>query len=299
MDAGIRIVWLWLMVMGGFAMGDARQARAQDTPSDTTVIWQSDWAGKLSASQAGYHNWQEGGINTLAFTVSTTGKVARTEGAWEQTHEARLAFGLIKQDTLDVRKADDVIRLTSSLQYTGVGFFRTFNPTLGASARTQFAEGYNYDTDPFEEGQTPPVKVSDFLAPGTFTQAVGLTYEPAAWVKQRVGLGAKETVVVIERLRPLYGVRVDQPVRFEAGLEARTEVDKEVLENVRLQSTLGLFASFNQPNHPDVLWENLVTMQVNSYLSVTFEFVTLFDRDISTQAQFKEVLSLGVSFVFL
>ena len=77
-------------------------------------------------------------------------------------------------------------------------------------------------------------------------------------------------------------------------MESRTEVDREVFENVRLRSSLNLFASFNQTftetRLPDVLWENLITMEVNAWLGVDFEFVTLYDRDLSQRLQLKEVL---------
>ncbi len=277
----------------------AQDAPVVTAPVDTAAAWKTDLVAKLAASQAGYQNWREGGINTVAFTVSVNGKAARTVGAWQQTYQGRLAFGQIKQDTLDFRKADDVIRLVASLQYNGRGFFATFNPTVAVEARSQFAAGFNFDEDPFGHGRRPPVKVSAFLSPGTFSQALGLTYDPVDWFTQRFGVGTKETVVLIERFRPLYGVDPDRSVRFQAGLEARTEIDRELVKNVRLQSTLGLFAAFNQPDTPDVLWENLILMQINEYLSVNFEFVTLFDKDLSDDAQFKEVLSLAVALTLL
>lgn len=268
-------------------------------PSDSLRAWNVEVLGKLAASQAGYQNWQEGGINTLAFTVSTAARAKRTTGAWQQSYQGRLAFGQVKQDTLDFRKADDVIRLAASLQYNGEGFFATFNPTVAAEVRTQFAKGFNYDKDPLGQGRTPPVLVSAFLAPGTFTESIGLTYDPNDWFTQRIGLGIKETVVRLEQLRPLYGLDLDQTVRVEAGLESFTEIERELFENVSLRSALGLFAAFNQADQPDALWENLLVMEINQYLSVNFEFVTLYDRDISTEAQFKEVLSLGVSVTLL
>lgn len=274
-------------------------ATAQEAPPDSARAWKTDLVGKLSASQAGYQNWQEGGVNSLAFTVGASGAANRTTGRWQQTYDGRLAFGLIKQDTLDFRKADDIIRLGAALKYIGDGFFRTFKPTVAVTARTQFASGFNYDKNPFEGEEDTPAKVSEFLSPGTFTQSLGLTYEPVEWFRQRLGVSAKETMVLTEKLRPLYGVDPDDPVRYELGLEAISELDKEIIENVRWQSRLGLFAAFNQADVPDLLWENLVIMDVNKYLSVNFEFVSLYDRDISDAVQLKEVLSLGVSVTLL
>ena len=280
------------------------RAAAQEAEADTLIQgWETELSANLAASQANYENWTEGGINTINATAGLTGAATGRSADWEQAYDLRLAFGLVKQDTLDFRKAADVIDLRGSLQYRGGGFFQTFNPIVALSARTQFAAGFNYDRNPFEDERGLPVKVADFFAPATFTQSLGLSYDPAPWFKQRLGLAAKETAVEIRRLRPLYGLDAGQPVRYEVGLESRTEVDREVFENVRLRSSLNLFASFNQTftetRLPDVLWENLITMEVNAWLGVDFEFVTLYDRDLSQRLQLKEVLALTVSFAIL
>ena len=263
--------------------------------------WDGSLAGTLSASQAAYSNWSEGGLNSAALAAGLNGKATKEGASWQQTYEMRLALGLLKQDTLDVRKAEDLIRLASALQYEGNGFFSIFNPTLSATARTQFAPGFNYKKVPDElqnEGDTraPPVRVSSFLAPGTFTESFGLTYEPAAWLVQRFGLASKQTVVHVEKVRPLYSLRPSQFVRFQAGLSASTQLDRELMENIRLQSSLDLFTAFNQTTEaPDVAWENIVAMKVNRYFSVNFEFVALYDSNISSELQLKESLSLGVT----
>ena len=294
----LRGVWIGTMALV-LASAFVPSLRAQDTPPDSAAAWTTEATGQLSFAQAGFRNWQEGGVNTLALSSGINAKAGRTSSRWQQTHEMRLAFGFVKQDTLDFRKAEDLIQFLSAVKYQGADFFERFNPTFAASLRTQFAEGFNYDEDPLGRGRTPPVKVSAFFAPATLTQSVGLTYQPLAWLTQRVGFAMKETVVTLKRFRALYGVDPDETVRFEAGLESFTEVDKEVFENVLYKSKLSLFASFNQPDKPDALWENLITMKVNEWLNVSFEFVTLYDVDITSAAQLKEVLSVGVSFILL
>lgn len=281
--------------------------RGGRTPPGRLVIppWSFSLGGTLSAAQAAYNNWTEGGLNTLALTAGVDGKAERNSGAWTQTHEMRLALGFVKQDTLDVRKADDLVRLASAFQYEGDGFFQTFNPTLSATLRTQFAEGFNYDRVPKElqtpEGtRTPPVQVSSFLSPGVFTESLGLTAEPRAWLVQRLGIASKQTVVWERDVRPLYEFSADRAVRVQAGLSSTTEVNREVIEDVRLRSSLGLFTAFNQAsNTPDVTWENVVTAKLNRYLSINFEFTTLYDPNISPDPQIKQSLSLGVRVVMI
>lgn len=261
--------------------------------------WTFDVLGKLNASQAAYHNWTEGGLNTLAFTTVLNGQATRKSRNWKQTHTADFALGFIQQDTLTIRKADDRLRLSSSLQYRGNGFFRTFNPTIAASLRTQFLAGFNYDENPFPDERSLPVEVSDFLAPATLTQSVGLTYEPGPWLSQRLSLGAKEVLVTDRALRGLYGLPSSDGLRYEAGVESTTELDREFFEDVHVQSSLRLFAAFNREDVPDMLWENLVSLKFNEWLSLDFELATLYDGDVTQALQVREAISLGASIKML
>lgn len=294
----VRLVGVLLVLLLAVPPGEAV---AQSAPADTAGVppWTGDLVGRLAATQTGFQNWTEGGANTLAFTSGIEGKASRTAFGWDQNHEMRLSFGVIKQDTLNFRKADDQIHLKSTFQYEGERLWNVLSPTLASDVRTQFAPGYNYKKNPFKDGRPLPVKVSDLFSPAIFSQALGLTLDPRPWIKQRIGLGAKQTVVVINALRPLYNVDIGDAVRFETGFEALTRVDREVVENVRYRSSVGLFATFDTPAMPDVRWENIVTMRVNAWLSVQFEHTLLYDEDLSADLQMKEQLSLGVSYTFL
>lgn len=257
--------------------------------------WTFDAIGKLNARQAAYRNWTEGGLNTLAFTFSLNGKAVRETRRWKQTHTADLALGFIQRDTLTMRKADDRLNLSSALQYRGDGFFQTFSPTLAASLRTQFLAGFNYGKNPFpDDERDPPVQVSGFLAPATFTQSVGLTYGPEPWIDQRLSLGAKQVLVADDDLGVLYGLARRENVRYQAGLESTTELDREVIEDMQVQSSLRLFAAFNRDT-PDMVWENTVSLKFNEWISLDFELTTLYDSDVVSALQVREVISLGAA----
>ena len=291
-----------VLVFVGLVLLQPGVASAQAENSDSTEarpVWSTSLIGKLAGTQAGYSNWAKGGVNTLAVSAGMDGVFGRTSADWQQKHELKLAFGLVKQDTLEFRKADDEIATSSSIQYRGDGFFRLFNPTFAIQTRTQFAPGYNFKKNPFNDGLEPPVKVSDFLSPAILTQSIGLTYEPADWFTQRIGVGSKQTVVLIPRFRTLYGVPDKGPGLVEIGFESRTKLEREIAQNVVLKSSLGLFAAFNNPDLPDLTWENQVAMKVNSWLSVNLQLDALYDRDISDALQIKEVFTLAISHALL
>lgn len=289
-----------LMLVCGAGLGTSLPAFAQDEseiPEDSLITeeWNLNLITSLSASQAAYQNWQEGGLNTLAFTSSIDGLATKRLNRWIQIYDARFALGFIRQEDQDpdFRKATDVIRLRGNLLYRGNGFFRTFNPTIAARLRTQFAKGFDYEED-------DPELTSEFFAPAFITESIGLTYEPALWINTRLGLAGKETIVLNDELRTLYGLDPDQQVRFETGIESVTNVDRTLATNVRLLSTLSVFTAFEQFDElPDVTWENVVVMKVNEWLSTQLEFVTLYDKDTIDALQIKEVLSVGISFVLL
>lgn len=268
------------------------EALGQDEAEADTTGWQTEATASLNGSQASYNNWAEGGINSLAFTASVTGNAKKVSENWLLKHDVRLALGSLKQDSLDFRKADDLIQYTGTFEYKNEDAFAKWHPTAALTFRSQFADGFNYKT-------SPETKVSTTLTPAILTQTLGFTNQPAEWFTILIGIAGKETIVGVERFRPLYGNALDQTMRVEAGFNTTATFDKDIFENVHLKSALNLFGAFNQIENPDVRWENLLTMQVNSWLTVNFEYVTFYDRDITTKVQTKQVLSTGVAFKLL
>jgi hypothetical protein len=284
------------------AFGHAAPLAPPDT-LDEAHGWLREITVGLTASRVGHHAWQEGGVNSLSAALDTRGLFRRVNGDFRQRHEGRFAFGMIRQDTLDFRKGTDVLRYAFDVQYTGFG---SWLPTFATELRTQVAPGFDYDPSPTKY---PPLadrivpgerlKVSDFFAPATWVQSLGIAYE-REWLRARTGLGLKQSIVLIERLQPVYGNEPGQPVRLQAGLDGLLELRGEPMHNVRVQTRLTVFQAFTQVTEaaPDVMWETNVRLRINDWLAVTGEFVALYDRDVINRIQLKDVLSLGLHFDF-
>ncbi|MEM1056738.1 MAG: DUF3078 domain-containing protein [Bacteroidota bacterium] len=277
----------------------AAQPSAPDT-LEAADGWVRALGLQFAGSQAQYTNWQEGGVNALAVSASSEGVFYRVSGSIRQAHEVQFNLGAIKQDTLSARKADDIARYAVGLELVTGGPLR---PSLGASAKTQFLPGFDYTPDDGEYPDLPveddgTVQVSAAFAPLFLTQSVGAIYDPGGGFTSRVGLGLKETIVSIERLRPLFGNDLDQPVRVEAGLDAELRFRRDIVENVTLTSRLSAFQAFNQigAEEPDILFENRLRMRVNDVLNVTLDGAVLFDRDLSDDLQLRQSLAVGVAF---
>lgn len=312
--------WVFAMCLAVATLTAAlglRPVHAQDNgpEADTTSAWTTNLSGKLAGSQAAYSNWQEGGINSLAFTTSLDGTAERRGERWIQKHTARLAFGILRQDfdqddKSEIRKADDLIRLESTLRYQGMGFFRIFNPTIAGNLRTQFASGFAFpgQDNPYPDdsplsGEIPDGEtrlVSELFSPAFLTESIGLTYEPADWVSMRLAAASKQTVVLDEGLRVLYDVDIDQSARVEAGAEYALDINRAITEDIRYTSNFNAFFSFNQSEDPpDILWGNVLQLGVNDYISTELEITLLYDKNVDDGIQLKQLLSVGVSFNLL
>lgn len=282
----------------------ATSASAQDADTLTAADgWRSSLVASLAGNQASYSNWQEGGINAVAVTASAEGAFDRVVGRVLTTQRTRLALGVLRQDTLDFRKAIDVARYAVSAELATDDPFR---PTASFSARSQFAPGYDYS--PTEEDYpTLPIipghelKVSDAFSPLVLTQSAGVAYRPGNGFLARTGLALKETIVAIDRLRPVFGNGPDQAVRTEVGIDAEVGIEREVMENVLLRSRLYGFQAFGQIGNeaPDVLFENTLVLKVNDLLNVTIDGAALYDADISGDLQLRESVAVGIAVALL
>ncbi|MDT0630795.1 DUF3078 domain-containing protein [Rubrivirga litoralis] len=278
------------------ALGKADTLRAADG-------WRTSLVAQLQGNQAAYSNWQEGGVNALAFTASAEGSFDRVVGRFLISQNGRLAFGLLRQDTLSFRKAVDVVRYGATVETASDDAFR---PYLGVSLRTQFADGYDYDPSPEDYPSLvvvpgEEVRVSTFAAPLVLGQSVGLAYRPGGGFVARSGLALRETAVSVRELRPVYGNGLDQTVRVEVGVDVEAIFERDVMENVRLRSRLTAFQGFGVVGEalPDVLFENALVLKVNDLINVTLNGSALYDRDVSSDLQLRETVALGLTFELL
>lgn len=300
---------LCLLVIGWMAPSALAQSDdASEASPDTVDAWSVDLVTSFSGSQAAYREWREGGVNSLTFTSSIDGTAEKEGGRWTQTHDLRLSFGLINQEERSLRKSEDLIRLATNFRYRGDGFFAQFKPTIAGNLRTQFAYGFNYTDNPYVDlapnnpraDESAPVRTSSFFSPAFIQEAIGLTYEPTDYFSARLGVASKQTIVTDEDTRVLYSVDTDKLARVEGGADLEINFSREIATNVRYKTRVGGFYAVNQTdNPPDVIWENLITMKVNSWLSTNFEFVAMYDKDTVDAIQLKEILSVGVSFSLL
>ena len=252
-----------------------------------TYGWKNGFLAGFKLAQAGFSNWAAGGENALAWQLTSTGRFVYDQDAYDWANWFKVGYGLTKTGDEDSRKSVDEIKLESA-------FTAKLNGPLGAYAsffwETQFGKGYMYS-------DTSRTEVSSFMDPGYFTESVGMSYSYREMVNSRIGFAAKQTVT---NDFPAYSDDPDTPeiedVRAEYGAEWVTDFNYRVSETLVYLTRLNLFSNMKGFDEVDVKWDNTLAAAVAPYVDVTFDFIMVYDRDITTAVQIREALAIGLIF---
>lgn len=275
---------------------------AQET-ADTIKPWKYNGLTSINFSQVSLTNWAAGGENSYAFNglLNLSANYSKDKNDWSNTLE--LGYGIQKQGDQDVRKTDDQIDFVSKY---GRKISKSFFISAMLSFKSQMDEGKKYETDP----DTSYV-ISKFLAPGYIQGALGMEYKPGeAFYAVLSPAAGKLTMVLDDTLsaRGSFGVDPGDKTRLELGGSATIGVKKEIIKNVTISSTLGLFSNYiENPQNIDVDWKVLINMKINDYLSANLNTHLIYDDDIAyvdeegehgARVQFKEVFGVGLTYKF-
>lgn len=283
---------------------DAEKDLKKASTTDSTKSWKRGALFNLGFSQVTLSNWAAGGNSSVSgngianFFYNYTGP----KDAWENT--LNLGYGLQKQDEADLQKTDDNIELNS--KYGRKATEKWYYAGL-LNFKTQFAPGFNLPDD--------STKISGFLAPGYLLGAAGMNYKHKEILGVFISpITSKTTFVMDDALSSIgaFGVEENKNVRYELGGYVRGNFQKEIMKNVKLTTTLGLFSNYiESPQNIDVNWDMLVLMKVNKFITVSLNTTLIYDNDITItrdddgdginevngpRTQFKEILAVGFSY---
>lgn len=273
---------------------------------DTLKTWEVKGLVSLNFSQISLSNWVAGGQSSHAgvgiFNLSA--KYTRDNLLWENTLD--LGYGLIKEQDRETVKSDDKIDLNSKL---GLKQSEKLYYSLLFNFKTQFAEGYKYPN-------TTDV-ISNFMAPGYFTLALGMDYKPHKDLSVFFSPAtARLTVVSDEELsaQGAFGVDPGENTRFEVGALLKFDINTEIVENVTLNNKLEFFSNYlEKPQNIDIRWDMMLNMKINDYLSANLITNLIYDDDIQVpldenedgiiegtgrRVQFKEMFGVGLNYKF-
>lgn len=267
--------------------------------------WTKGGLVSFNFSQIALSNWAGGGQSSVAVNgfLNVFANYKKGIHSWENSLD--LGYGIVQQGNADFRKSDDKIDFTSKYgrQASKVWYY-----TGLVNFKSQFAPGYNFPND--------SVKISNLLAPAYVLASIGMDYKPNEVFSAYISpVTAKFTIVNDDDLNSIgaFGVENNEVLRTEVGGYIRAQFKKDLIENVNLQSRIELFSNYaNNPENIDVNWETIIAMKVNKFITANISATVIYDDDIDIEVgnnddgtiksgprtQFKEVLSIGLSYKF-
>ncbi len=282
----------------------------QAQTADTTAIpepWKLSGSAALNMTQSSYSNWSAGGQNSVAGVASGGLVLDYAKNKWQWNTTLDLAYGLMVQDESGRSKTDDKIEFASKLGHKATKYWYY---TFLAQFKTQFDKGYSKypvaDEDKWDY-------TSRFMAPGYLTLSLGMDYNPNADFSLFISpITLRATYVQDKRLSDAgsYGLDPGKKSLVQYGGFLKATYQKKMAEDrILFKTKLELFTDWgNKPQNVDVNWEMNIDFKVTKWLSTRLYTQMIYDDDVripdadgvlqGPNLQFKEVLGIGLSYIF-
>ncbi|MGL1933678.1 MAG: DUF3078 domain-containing protein [Fibrobacterales bacterium] len=261
---------------------------AQDTTkADAPNPLQKKLVATFNANQDSYSNWVEGGEDTYGWKLLVNGGLDYIQKNWEFKNTLEIEYGRTAVGDLPSIKSSDKLFIESQYNYT------LFSHTAGYAAgqlSTQFTPGYTH-------AKPRRAKVSTFFDPGYLMESTGLSYSPDKLFSSRLGFALKQTISSKE-----FGWADDvetlerESFKNEPGLESVSELNLGINDILTYTSRLSLFSNFKGASRIDSHWKNKCSAQVMTYLTIDLSFEMLYDYDLDHDNQYKQGMSLGLTY---
>ncbi|MBN2857094.1 MAG: DUF3078 domain-containing protein [Candidatus Delongbacteria bacterium] len=254
--------------------------------------WKTGGVVNVNFSQAAFSsNWADGTENSMSITslISIFANFSDGANVWDNTLD--LGYGFLKQGSNDLVKSDDKIDLTS--KYGRQAFSDWYYAAL-LNLKSQMTPTYDLAEN----------TISQFLSPGYILGAAGMDWKPMPELSIFISpITLKATMYLNSDHADWY--QEGDAVLSDIGGYLRVVYKKEIFTNIGYETKLEMFSNYQEdeerdqkPQNIDILWSNLITMKVNQYVNANFTFDLAHDDNQSRDTQFKEVLGIGISYVF-
>jgi hypothetical protein len=286
---------------------------------DTTTNWVKKNKVGFDFSEIAFVNWNSGGTNSFSGLIKGNFSRKYKIDNLKWNNELIVRYGLNKQDGIDIRKTEDVLRCNS-----------TFGFRTDTISKWYYSAKFNFNTQ-FTNGYAYPNTnraISKPFAPAYIFLGIGSEYndKPNALSLYISPLTLKTTLVLDQKLANQGAFGVTKAIndadgnliskgenyRMELGFLFTSAYKKEILKNINWENRLTLYTDYiNKFGNIDVDWQTQFDLKVNEYVKANIGFHIIYDDDIKAKKviegipvsvgpkiQLKQMLGIGLEYRF-
>ena len=276
-------------------------------PVTPPKFWTNGILTELGFSQVSLTNWAAGGSGSVALNSYVNAHANYAKGSMFWDNRIQLSYGFIQSYEEGYKKSSDKIVIDSKWGYRAINKFYF---SANFNFRSQFSPGFDGNG-----------KVSKFLAPAYTSLGLGIDYKPGNGKELSVNIApftGNLVIVTDPQLRTKYGNAANKSTRWELGAQLKATLNKDLMKNLKANSTLTLFSDYlNKPKNMQVNWDLQLTYKLNKYMQAGIRTNLLYDDNIlftsnrttinedgeevhimQPRVQLQEVFSLNFAYTF-
>lgn len=237
-------------------------------------------------------NWARGGESSLSTLWNIRYSANYTYGdqiSWANDLEYKI--GILKSGDKKLRKNEDKLEINSKF---GSNAVNNWYYSALLNFQTQFFTGYNYPNT--EE------PISGFLAPAHLVFSIGMDYNPKEKLTILLSpISSKFTMMrdTVKFDQTKFGIPKNEKVKKELGAYLKSIFTLNFNNDISMENKVNFFINYLEKHETlDIDYEITLNMEVTELINTRINTHLIYDKDVSPRIQFKENLSVGISYKF-
>lgn len=290
-------------------------ASAQEEKDTIPDGWTTSGNISLLFNQAAFnHEWTGGGTSNFAGNIKLSYQFNYKKDKLSWDNRILGDYGITKnKDDKYSRKTNDRLELNSILgrEIKDSNWYYSFFLNF----KTQFAKGYEFDTDLEPDDPGYRTETTHFMSPADLQFGPGILWKKNKNLYVNIAPATAKFIFVdkkftrVDETNPdalaayndskYFGVDANKTSRFEFGAAVSAYGKFKLMDNITAENILNLYANYlEDPQNVDIDYTLNITMQVNKYISTNFTFQAIYDDNAVKGFQIREALGVGITYNF-
>ena len=254
---------------------------------------------RFNFNQAYFSNWISGGESALTFLYGLDYNFNYSDRnglVWDSNLLLSIGTTYISGNKF-LKKADDRFEIGSLL---GKQINQYWNYSGLLNLKTQLLPGYRFYS---EEGVEKREQVSQFLSPLIMQAGLGLYYKKSNNLRVNLSPVTGRAIIVSKKYTEniaedakYFGVDANKRAKLFFGASITGFYKREIMKNIFWENNFSIYVNYlEKTQNVDFEWNANIRFKVNSKVSGNFVLHLLYDDDLLSELQLRELLGLGIN----